>query len=143
MFLLSRAVKGPDDYPAGQNRLECAYEFFIERRYFERKDMKRKEVEDVMGGKDAWANVDKTDAQCRRDGFDGPRAFFYQVQIRSADELMTIFYKVRSLWSRKPTCRNSSSDICIEYTVRSKMEGELSVSLEAPRSNHQEHSKPT
>ena len=23
--------------------------------------MKRKEVEDVMGGKDAWANVDKTD----------------------------------------------------------------------------------
>ncbi len=23
--------------------------------------MKRKEVEDVMGGKDAWANVDKAD----------------------------------------------------------------------------------
>ena len=25
--------------------------------------MKRKEVEDVMGGKDAWANVDKTDGR--------------------------------------------------------------------------------
>ena len=25
--------------------------------------MKRKEVEDVMGGKDAWANVDKTDGE--------------------------------------------------------------------------------
>ena len=25
--------------------------------------MKRKEVEDVMGGKDAWANVDKTDGK--------------------------------------------------------------------------------
>ena len=85
--------------------------------------MKRKEVEDVMGGKDAWANVDKTDgmftgylnsvvvgsdhvaciAQCPRDGCEGPQAFFYQVQIRSADEPMTTFYKVRSLWSGKPT----------------------------------------
>lgn len=25
--------------------------------------MKRKEVEDIMGGKDAWANVDKTDGE--------------------------------------------------------------------------------
>lgn len=25
--------------------------------------MKRKEVEDVMGGKDAWANVDKTNGR--------------------------------------------------------------------------------
>ena len=26
--------------------------------------MKRKEVEDVMGGKDAWANVDRMDGEC-------------------------------------------------------------------------------
>ena len=26
--------------------------------------MNRKEVEDVRGGKDAWANVDKTDGMC-------------------------------------------------------------------------------
>ena len=73
-------------------------------------------MEDVMGGKDAWANVDKTDgmfrqrrgqlvwweelmwdgylAQCPREGCDGSQAFFYQVQIRSADEPMTIFLKV-------------------------------------------------
>ena len=25
--------------------------------------MKRKEAEDIMGGKDAWANVDKTDGE--------------------------------------------------------------------------------
>ena len=25
--------------------------------------MKRKEVEDIMGGKDAWANVDRTDGE--------------------------------------------------------------------------------
>lgn len=50
----------------GQNKLECRtcpYQFAIERRYYERKEMKRKEVEDVMGGKDAWANVDKTDGE--------------------------------------------------------------------------------
>lgn len=27
--------------------------------------MKRKEVEDVIGGKDAWENVDKADGECR------------------------------------------------------------------------------
>lgn len=60
--------RGPatDEYASGQNKLECRtcpYQFAIERRYYERKEMKRKEVEDVMGGKDAWANVDKTDGE--------------------------------------------------------------------------------
>ena len=53
-----------DEFPMGQNRLECRscpYEFLINQRYFERKEMKRKEVDDVLGGPDAWANVDKTD----------------------------------------------------------------------------------
>lgn len=62
--------RGPatDEYATGQNKLECRtcpYQFAIERRYYERKEMKRKEVEDVMGGKDAWANVDKTDGEFR------------------------------------------------------------------------------
>ena len=63
-------IRGPgtDEYAGttGQNKLECRtcpYQFAIERRYYERKEMKRKEVEDVMGGKDAWANVDKTDGE--------------------------------------------------------------------------------
>ena len=34
-------------------------------------------------------------AQCPRENCDGSSAFFYQVQIRSADEPMTTFYKVR------------------------------------------------
>ena len=32
----------------------------IEGRYFERKHMKTKEVEDVLGGADSWKNVDRT-----------------------------------------------------------------------------------
>lgn len=35
--------------------------------------MKRKEVEDVMGGKDAWANVDKTDGMFARGDDSFPR----------------------------------------------------------------------
>lgn len=83
-------------YPEGQNRLECRscpYEFLIDRRYYEKKEMKRKEVDDVMG-EDAWKNSDQTEAQCPREGCDGARAAFHQVQIRSADEPMTTFYKV-------------------------------------------------
>ena len=55
--------------------------------------MKRKEVDDVMG-EDGWKNSDQADAQCPREGCEGARAAFHQVQIRSADEPMTTFYKV-------------------------------------------------
>jgi DNA-directed RNA polymerase III subunit RPC11 len=51
-----------EDY-VGQNRFECLtcpYHFVINKRYFERKYMKKKEVEDILGGKGAWDNVDKT-----------------------------------------------------------------------------------
>lgn len=56
--------------------------------------MKRKEVEDVLGGKDSWKNVDKTQAQCPNDRCSNTEAYFFQQQIRSADEPMTVFYKV-------------------------------------------------
>ena len=81
----------------GHNRLECRtcpYEFALTRKYYERRPMKRKEVDDVMGGEGAWDNVDQTDTQCAVDACDGARAYFYMVQIRSADEPMTTFYKV-------------------------------------------------
>jgi DNA-directed RNA polymerase III subunit RPC11 len=48
----------------GQNRFECLtcpYHFVINKRYYERKYMKKKEVEDILGGKGAWDNVDKTE----------------------------------------------------------------------------------
>ncbi|CAI5530669.1 unnamed protein product [Closterium sp. Naga37s-1] len=51
----------------------------------------QKEVDDVLGGEDAWKNVDKTEASCPKCGHS--QAFFMQIQTRSADEPMTIFYK--------------------------------------------------
>lgn len=60
----------------------------------------RKEREDVFGGEKQWDDADKTKIQCPKDGCDGDEAAFYQVQIRSADEPMTGFYKVSLLCSR-------------------------------------------
>jgi DNA-directed RNA polymerase III subunit RPC11 len=109
----------------GQNRFECLtcpYHFVINKRYFERKYMKKKEVEDILGGKGAWDNVDKTQGmsfttlqslakswnvvfgpgiianertvQCPNEKCRNDEAYWYQLQIRSADEPMTAFYKV-------------------------------------------------
>lgn len=49
-----------------------------------RQHLKRKEVDDVMGGEESWKNVDSTDAPCPK--CENPKAFFMQLQIRSADE---------------------------------------------------------
>lgn len=49
--------------------------------------MRQKEVDDVLGGDGAWDNVDQTAAQCpNKDCDNGTRAYFFQLQIRSADE---------------------------------------------------------
>lgn len=107
------------------NRFECRvcpYEAPLDKNYFEKKDMKQKEVDDVFGGKEEFANADsvgskffllfslrsdmsvetyRTDAlffsltaQCPAESCHGERAYFFQLQIRSADEPMTTFLKV-------------------------------------------------
>lgn len=132
---------------AGKNRFECRtcpYQMVLDQRYFERRTMKLKEVEDVLGGSDSWKNVDKTEsawqfplsphssffppraafivdccsfvlslatpqesihhqgpiksdtvipARCPKELCESSAAYFRQVQIRSADEPMTTFYK--------------------------------------------------
>ena len=47
---------------------------------------------DILGGASAWENVDRTTVYCAKCGTLVP-AYFRQIQIRSADEPMTIFYK--------------------------------------------------
>lgn len=56
--------------------------------------MKKKEIEDVFGGPGAWDNAQKGETQCVKEGCNGTEAAYFQVQIRSADEPMTTFYKV-------------------------------------------------
>lgn len=53
--------------------------------------IKKKQIDDVLGGEDAWQNVDKTEARCPQCSFH--EAYFMQIQIRSADEPSTTFYR--------------------------------------------------
>lgn len=69
----------------------CPYVHNITRKVNNRKYPKLKEVDDVLGGAAAWENVDSTAETCPKCGH--PRAYFMQIQTRSADEPMTTFYK--------------------------------------------------
>lgn len=69
----------------------CPYNFNISRRITIRSYPKLKEIDDVLGGSAAWENVDATDERCPTCSH--PRAYFMQIQTRSADEPMTTFYK--------------------------------------------------
>ncbi|KAK0416359.1 hypothetical protein QR680_012437 [Steinernema hermaphroditum] len=52
---------------------------------------KLKDLDDVLGGPSAWENAQITDERCPRCSCD--RAYFMQLQTRSADEPMTTFYR--------------------------------------------------
>lgn len=69
----------------------CPYVHNITKRIGNRIYPKLKEVDDVLGGSAAWENVDATECPCPK--CDHPKAFFMQIQTRSADEPMTTFYK--------------------------------------------------
>ncbi|KAN0070167.1 Transcription factor S-II (TFIIS) domain containing protein [Elaphomyces granulatus] len=90
--------------PLGVHRFECRscpYEYPLDKDYFEETVMKKqKEVEDVFGGKDEFKNADSIATQCPAEGCDGDRAYFFQLQIRSADEPMTTFLKCTTCGAR-------------------------------------------
>ncbi|KAH9889181.1 hypothetical protein F4778DRAFT_785735 [Xylariomycetidae sp. FL2044] len=87
----------------GRNRLECRtcpYQHAIEEPMYSRRYFKRKEREELFGGKEAWDNADKTAVQCPTPTCTGSEAAFYQIQIRSADEPMTSFFKCMTCGTR-------------------------------------------
>lgn len=81
--------EGPKCYRFACNT--CPYICNISQKLTSRKYPKLKEVDDVLGGTAAWENVDSTEETCPKCSHD--RAFFMQIQTRSADEPMTTFYK--------------------------------------------------
>lgn len=116
----------------GLNRLECRtcpYEYAITEPLYSRRVFHRKEREDVFGGPGAWDNAQKGKAQCPAEGCDGEEAAFFQVQIRSADEPMTSFFKA----CPPAACyamllRPSSTDSSVVvHDLRPSVEGELVI----------------
>ncbi|KAG4106694.1 putative Rpc11-DNA-directed RNA polymerase III subunit C11 [Neocallimastix lanati (nom. inval.)] len=87
MLLLQINVQGIQEFYCQT----CPYVFPIIRPQTQVTHFKRKEVDDVLGGAKAWENVDSTEATCPK--CENGKAFFMQIQTRSADEPMTIFYK--------------------------------------------------
>ncbi|GAA99802.1 uncharacterized protein L969DRAFT_84147 [Mixia osmundae IAM 14324] len=71
----------------------CPYLYPIKRKYYDPKPQKRKQVDDVLGGEDAWKNVDSMAVPCTKKDCNGTRAYYMQIQTRSADEPMTTFYR--------------------------------------------------
>lgn len=69
----------------------CPYRHDIKEKCSSNAKIKKKQVDDVLGGADAWENVDRTSAKCPYCSND--TAFFMQIQIRSADEPSTNFYR--------------------------------------------------
>ncbi|XP_030373186.1 DNA-directed RNA polymerase III subunit RPC10 [Scaptodrosophila lebanonensis] len=69
----------------------CPYVSKIKRKISTKTFPRLKEVDQVLGGVAAWENVDSTDAECPVCSH--KRAYFMQMQTRSADEPMTTFYK--------------------------------------------------
>mmetsp|Transcript_21969 Transcript_21969/g.32739 ORF Transcript_21969/g.32739 Transcript_21969/m.32739 type:complete len:107 (+) Transcript_21969:74-394(+) len=71
--------------------LTCPYVEEIKGTIRIRKLMNKKEVDDVLGGEDAWKNADKAQTCCPR--CKNEWAYYTQLQTRSADEPMTTFYR--------------------------------------------------
>ncbi|ACI65418.1 RNA polymerase C subunit 11 kDa [Phaeodactylum tricornutum CCAP 1055/1] len=69
----------------------CPYSCSIDAPRTVKTPTKRKVVDDILGGAAAWENVDRTMAVCPACNHN--EAYFMQMQIRSADEPMSIFYK--------------------------------------------------
>ena len=73
----------------------CPYVFVVEQKFENKTMLERKEVDDVLGGQEAWKDVDQGEVACPNvvSKCLSTKAYFRQIQIRSADEPMTTFYK--------------------------------------------------
>lgn len=71
----------------------CPYVFTLTEPVAVRHKFTPKAVDDILGGDDAWKNVDTADVQCPDRRCPSTTAYFQMMQTRSADEPMTIFFK--------------------------------------------------
>lgn len=69
----------------------CPYSSQITKSVTKTSHPERKQVDDILGGAAAWENVDRTMAVCPQCSHN--EAYFLQMQLRSADEPMSVFYK--------------------------------------------------
>jgi len=76
----------------------CPYVYKVKEVLKSRLFPKLKEVDDVLTDAGAWEHAQATDEKCPKCG--ASRAYFMQLQTRSADEPMTTFYRCCSCFFR-------------------------------------------
>lgn len=69
----------------------CPYAFPITTPVVQAAPVRRKPLDDILGGDEAWAHVQKADTRCPACAHGV--AYFYEVQTRSADEPATLFFR--------------------------------------------------
>ncbi|KAI1610245.1 DNA-directed RNA polymerase III subunit C11 [Exophiala viscosa] len=96
---IARAA-GTAEHPEGLNAFTCRtcpYQFVMDRSYYEKTPMKKKEKDDILGEEQSDLPVNEVPGGCpgEKDGVkcDSKKAYFYQLQTRSADEPPTSFFK--------------------------------------------------
>ncbi|KAH7710750.1 DNA-directed RNA polymerase III polypeptide [Aphelenchoides avenae] len=69
----------------------CSYVLPVTKKVSSRLYPQLKDLDEVLGGPSAWQNAQITDERCPRCSHE--QAYFMQLQTRSADEPMTVFYR--------------------------------------------------
>lgn len=87
----NRLSVGPDGYTYALHCQACPYKEPIKKTIETTKYSKLKEVDDVLNDANTWKNVDQADTKCPK--CEHEKAYFMQMQIRSADEPSTTFYR--------------------------------------------------
>lgn len=87
----NRLNLGEDVYTYAFKCHSCPYKRPIKEPIESVKYSKLKEVDDVLNDANTWKNVDQADAKCPK--CEHEKAYFMQMQIRSADEPSTTFYR--------------------------------------------------
>mmetsp|Transcript_19078 Transcript_19078/g.32693 ORF Transcript_19078/g.32693 Transcript_19078/m.32693 type:complete len:110 (+) Transcript_19078:70-399(+) len=69
----------------------CPYIYTLDKKITHKLALEKKKVDDVLGDDDEWKTAPKTDASCPKCSFH--QANFMEIQIRSADEPATLFFR--------------------------------------------------
>ena len=73
----------------------CSYFVNVDQEFAFYNYFENKQVETILGSKEIWENVAKTNATCKK--CENDKAYFKEIQIRSADEPATLFFKCSNL----------------------------------------------
>lgn len=115
-----------EDQLSGQNRFECRtcpYQMVLDRRYYERKTMKLKAVEDILGGADSWKNVDQTEGE----PLYGITLYYVLTFFVSSEMRQRELRQPHGILptSADSQCRRAHDEFLQMRQVHSRMEGEL------------------